>query len=500
MGEKIHMSKKIRSLVAVLILSIMIATESTMVLADSKSDILEGRQEIKSISREIRNTEEKISRLDNDLIKLTLEIQENEEELETTREDISETKLVIEAKKEERDDKQEQYGKRLRSAYKDGGISWIEALLNSDSLSDFFLKTKVIRSIAESDQEIMSELDRLNEELTAHQTELEGQKLATEKLLSDLENQDEELNASLGSQKENLAFVEARKAELTELIKGKELELFAEVRDIFNDPSSTISDVTDARTILASLESFVQSQEAIALAVELDDQSNDTLKELKAEEARRAAEEAARKAEEARLAEIARVEAEEAARKAEADRQAAAERKAAEEATRRAEAERKAAEEAARRAAVTQPAKTNPAPEKTEEKKPDPVKVSKPSTNTSKGERALAEARKYLGVPYVYGGASFRGVDCSGLTLRAYAAAGISLSHSANAQYRASRRISRSDLKPGDLIFWGYRGEITHVGIYAGNGKQIHAPRPGQSVCLVPLSTSMDYIGAGRPY
>ncbi len=139
--------------------------------------------------------------------------------------------------------------------------------------------------------------------------------------------------------------------------------------------------------------------------------------------------------------------------------------------------------------------------EKNEEKKPEPIKVvKKPSTNTSIGEKALAEAKRYLGVPYVYGGASFSGVDCSGLTMRAYASAGISLSHGANAQYRESRRVNRSELKPGDLIFWGYRGEITHVAMYVGDGKQIHAPRPGQSVCIVPLSTSMDYIGAGRPY
>lgn len=485
------MSKNIRSLLAASLLSVLILTETAVVKADTKSEILDGRQEIRTISREIRESEEKISRLDNDLIELALEIQANKDELGETQAEITATKGEIAAKQAERDAKQEQFGKRLRSAYKDGGISWIEALLDSESLSDFMLKTKVIRSIAESDQAIISELDELNAELSTFQSELESHKLSTEELLGELKEQDAELSAALEDQKKSLALVETRKAELAELLAGKELELFAEVRDTFNDPTSTIEDITEARTILASLEDFVKSQQALALAEELDSRSSEALKERE-EAARRAAEEAARRAEEARLAEAARIEAEE-ARRAEAAREAEAARQAAAEAERRAQAE-------STRPAATQPPVTVTR-EKTEEKKPAPVQVvKKPSTSTSTGEKALAEAKRYLGVPYVYGGASFSGVDCSGLTMRAYAAAGISLSHGANAQYRESRRISRSELRPGDLIFWGYSGEITHVAMYVGDGKQIHAPRPGKSVEIVPLSTSMDYIGAGRPY
>lgn len=127
------------------------------------------------------------------------------------------------------------------------------------------------------------------------------------------------------------------------------------------------------------------------------------------------------------------------------------------------------------------------------------VSYSAPSSGSGIGNAALEAAKSYLGVPYVYGGSSYSGMDCSGLTSTAYRQAGISIPRTATAQYYASYKISRSELIPGDLIFWGYGGEITHVTMYAGNGMTIHAPSEGYTVCIVPM-LNMQYIGAGRPY
>jgi cell wall-associated NlpC family hydrolase/flagellar hook-basal body complex protein FliE len=82
-------------------------------------------------------------------------------------------------------------------------------------------------------------------------------------------------------------------------------------------------------------------------------------------------------------------------------------------------------------------------------------------------------AMKYLEVPYVWGGASTRGFDCSGLVLYCYAKVGITLPHSSRMQYNYGRRVSRSELKPGDLVF--FYNPIHHVGIYIGNGNMINA-------------------------
>ena len=91
---------------------------------------------------------------------------------------------------------------------------------------------------------------------------------------------------------------------------------------------------------------------------------------------------------------------------------------------------------------------------------------------------AVAEARKYLGVPYVWGGTSPKGFDCSGLVQYCYQKVGVSLPRTTYDQINRGKRVSQSNLKPGDLVF----PHTGHVGIYAGNGKMIHAPQTGDVV------------------
>ena len=80
--------------------------------------------------------------------------------------------------------------------------------------------------------------------------------------------------------------------------------------------------------------------------------------------------------------------------------------------------------------------------------------------------------------------------------MKAWKADGVTLSHSAGQQYRIGKKISKSNLRIGDLVFF-YRG-ISHVVLYAGNGKGIHAPRPGEKVSYIKVS-NMSYMGARRP-
>ena len=106
-------------------------------------------------------------------------------------------------------------------------------------------------------------------------------------------------------------------------------------------------------------------------------------------------------------------------------------------------------------------------------------------------------AHSFLGVPYVYGGASRSGTDCSGLTMQVYGYYGISLSHGSNPQYYQCEPVSRSALQPGDMVF--FYSDIGHVGIYVGGGQFIHASDYG--VCVASLYSSYwisCYYGAGR--
>jgi cell wall-associated NlpC family hydrolase len=100
----------------------------------------------------------------------------------------------------------------------------------------------------------------------------------------------------------------------------------------------------------------------------------------------------------------------------------------------------------------------------------------------------VAIAQRYLGVPYVWGGASPSGFDCSGLTMYCYAQIGIGMSHGATDQQRASTPVPLSALQPGDLVFFGNDSYSHHVGIYVGGGSMIHAPHTGAVVSYGPIS------------
>jgi cell wall-associated NlpC family hydrolase len=113
----------------------------------------------------------------------------------------------------------------------------------------------------------------------------------------------------------------------------------------------------------------------------------------------------------------------------------------------------------------------------------------------SRAAEAVAYAYGKLGSPYVWGATGPDAFDCSGLAQAAYRAAGISLPRTTYAQINAGRRISRSELLPGDLVFF-YSG-ISHVGIYVGNGQMIHAPNPSAPVRLAPVD-EMPFAGATR--
>ncbi|MGW5350547.1 NlpC/P60 family protein [Streptomyces sp. NPDC004031] len=115
---------------------------------------------------------------------------------------------------------------------------------------------------------------------------------------------------------------------------------------------------------------------------------------------------------------------------------------------------------------------------------------------SARAARAVAFAYRALGLPYVWGATGPRAYDCSGLTQAAYKAAGVSLPRTSYTQINAGQRISRDQLQPGDLVFF-YSG-VSHVGIYIGGGRMIHAPHPGSTVRIAPIS-EMPFAGAVRP-
>ncbi|MDQ0715670.1 cell wall-associated NlpC family hydrolase [Streptomyces luteogriseus] len=118
-----------------------------------------------------------------------------------------------------------------------------------------------------------------------------------------------------------------------------------------------------------------------------------------------------------------------------------------------------------------------------------------PQAPNSRAAAAVSYAYQKLGSPYVWGATGPNAFDCSGLVQAAYRAAGVSLPRTTYSQIAAGRRVSRSELLPGDLVFF-YAG-ISHVGIYVGDGRMIHAPNPSAPVRVAPLD-EMPFAGATR--
>jgi peptidoglycan DL-endopeptidase CwlO len=114
----------------------------------------------------------------------------------------------------------------------------------------------------------------------------------------------------------------------------------------------------------------------------------------------------------------------------------------------------------------------------------------------SRAGRVVKFAYAALGKPYVFGADGPGSYDCSGLTSAAYRSVGVSLPHSAHKQRDRGPRVPRSDLMPGDLVY--FYSDVHHVGIYIGNGQVIHAPQPGETVKISNMDV-FPYAGATRP-
>jgi cell wall-associated NlpC family hydrolase len=241
------------------------------------------------------------------------------------------------------------------------------------------------------------------------------------------------------------------------------------------DAAGRLTAVQDAQ---AELQRLVGAQQAV-----LEQVQGELARLVAEEEARRRAEEERRAREE--YARQLAAEQERQRQQAEARRQQAA---AQEEARRRSEQTRQD---------TTTPAPAPPAAAPAPEAAPAPPAPPPAPPAPSGGNSAVVEAaRRYLGVPYRYGGSGPDDFDCSGFTAYVYREFGVSLPHSAEMQYRMLPKVDRADLQAGDLVFFG--NPIHHVGIYVGDGKMIDAPHTGTVVQYRNMLRN-DYAGGARP-
>jgi cell wall-associated NlpC family hydrolase len=119
------------------------------------------------------------------------------------------------------------------------------------------------------------------------------------------------------------------------------------------------------------------------------------------------------------------------------------------------------------------------------------------------GDRAAAVALDQVGVPYRYGGSSPGGFDCSGLVQYSYTRAGVRVPRTTGQLWSASNPVGRAELRAGDLLFFSIEGKMSHVGVYLGEQRFVHAPQSGRKVSVASLNSPFyraAFIRAGRPY
>lgn len=127
------------------------------------------------------------------------------------------------------------------------------------------------------------------------------------------------------------------------------------------------------------------------------------------------------------------------------------------------------------------------------------IKEKSNEGNNSTRQQIIDYAKQFIGNPYTYGGNSLtNGIDCSGFTQQILGKFGYTLGRSSRSQINNGTHIDKNDLLPGDLVFYGYSGNISHVALYAGDDKIIHASTPKTGIIIDNLYYGQPYIGASR--
>lgn len=119
------------------------------------------------------------------------------------------------------------------------------------------------------------------------------------------------------------------------------------------------------------------------------------------------------------------------------------------------------------------------------------------------GERAARTALEQVGAPYRYGGNTPRGFDCSGLVQFSYSSVGLNVPRTTGQLWSAARPVDRQELRAGDLLFFSIEGKMSHVGMYLGQQRFVHAPQSGRTVSVASLESPFyreAFIRAGRIY
>ena len=405
------------------------------------------KSEYESILRKLAEIESEIAGIADEITDISIKIEDNNENIERLDGEIKVKNAEINETQVKLTEKETEYGERLRAMYKQGNTSIIDTILNSESIADFISRADAIVKLAKIDRELLDEIQEIKDLLDQQKAELSASRDAVAALKEEnLKSLEEEKDKKAEAEVLLEEFEEEEKKILGNLAMA-EMYFIGDNDAIINDSSSSDAAIQGAIASLRAVRENIVTDSTDAKVVDLIEKGKSILRQ------REAAREAARIA----------------AERAEAERIAAAQR---------AEEER-AAQESQNSAGSSGSNETTSTPAPAPAPKPTPAPA--PSVSSASGQAVLDYAYRFLGTPYVWGGTTPSGFDCSGFTQYVYKHFGVNLPRVSRAQGTYGTKVSYSNLQAGDLVFFG-SGGISHVGIYIGGGNMIHSPRPGKSV------------------
>ena len=410
------------------------------------------RTEYESILAKMAEIDGKIAEISDTITDITIQIEENDTNINRLDEEISQKSEEIKNTEIELLQKETEYGERLRAMYKQGNNGMIETILGADSIADFIARADAIIKFAKIDKQLLDEIQAIKDLLVSQKEELDAAKREVEVLKAENVVRLEQQKVKMAETENLLEEMEEEEKKILGNLALAELYFIGNNDDIIADSSSSDEMIQGAIDQLRAVRSSIVTDSTDAKVVALIEQGKSILNQRAA--ARREAE---------RRAEAARVEAE-----------------------RRAEAARVEAE---RQAQLAQNNASNSSNSSSNSQQQAPSTPSTPPASapaSASAQAVLNYAYKFIGTPYVWGGSTPSGFDCSGFTSYVFRNFGINLPRVSRSQATVGTKVAYADLQPGDLVFFG-SGSISHVGIYIGNGNMVHSPRPGKSVEITTM-------------